>query len=338
MTANFSIQAIAHAYQIPVQPAGHHWTLAESYQFCRALTVSHYENFPVGSRLLPKAKREHVYPIYAFARIADDFADEPRYEGCRLEWLHEWDARLLACVEGRAEDPVFIALADTLEKCLLPVSLFRDLLHAFKRDVTVSRYETWHELIHSYCRYSANPVGRLILHLFDYRDEERLAQSDKICTALQLANFWQDVSVDLQKDRVYIPIEAMQRHQYSLNDLQAHIYDTRLQNLMDELCQATWRHFQRGYPLLDSVRWPLNAELRFTWMGGVRILQQVMKNDYNVFQRPVHSKWHFARLAVRSLCNIDSAKRHYDEWFSQHRRGSSDLNQSQHPEGLEKIS
>lgn len=317
MAATLSIETIASFYRIPAAPSSGQWTLEESYAFCRNLTQSHYENFPVGSMLLPKAKRRYVYPIYAFARVSDDFADEDQYEGRRLDLLDEWDARLLECVNGRAGDPVFIALGDALKQLDLPVQLFRDLLHAFKRDVTVKRYERFEDVVELYCRYSANPVGRLILLLFDYRDEELHILSDHICTALQLANFWQDVAVDLKKDRVYIPLNEMKAHGYSVDELFAHVYDERLERLMRSLGERTWDLFDRGYPLVERVRWPLSAELRFTWMGGVAILRGVAQNGYNVVEkRPAHSKWNFMRLAARALLPIGGLRRRWGREFS----------------------
>lgn len=311
MSASVSTESIATLYNIPATPQNGAWTLTDAYAFCRNLTTSHYENFPVGSMLLPKAKRLHVYPIYAFARISDDFADEPEYEGQRLDLLNDWEARLEACVDGRAEDPIFLALADTLQKCDLPVQLFRDLLHAFKRDVTVSRYSTFDDVTSLYCRYSANPVGRLILHLFDYRDDERLHASDCICTALQLANFWQDVAVDLRKERVYIPTDMMDAQGFSIDELFAHTYDERLVRIMQDLGLKTWRLFDEGYRLLDSVHWPLSSELRFTWMGGMTILTRMLENQCNVFMRPKLGKWDAVRLGARSLMQIDSVRDHW---------------------------
>lgn len=312
----FTVESIAEYYRISIRPAGLRWTLEESYDFCRALTVSHYENFPVGSMLLPKAKRRFVYPIYAFARVSDDFSDEDRYEGKRLEYLDRWEERLLDCVEGEVDDPIFIALADALRQCELPVQLLRDLLHAFKRDVTVKRYETFEDVVDLYCRYSANPVGRLILHLFDYRDDERMVLSDRICTALQLANFWQDVGVDLKKDRIYIPLADMNAEGYSVEELFAGVYDERLRRIMTRLVKRTWALFDEGYPLLERVRWPLNAELRFTWLGGTTILERVVRHGYNVIeQRPTLSKWDFLRFGGRSLLGIASIRKRRADFF-----------------------
>ncbi|MFB3786659.1 MAG: squalene synthase HpnC [bacterium] len=311
-----SLETIQSLYQLRERPAGDRWTLEESYAFCRALTVSHYENFPVGSRLLPKAKRPHVYAIYAFARVADDFSDEPQYEGLRLDYLNGWDSLLEECYQGRADHPIFLALADSVRKLDLPIELFRDLLHAFKQDVTVNRYESLESVVNHYCRFSANPVGRLILHLFDYRDKERMLLSDHICTALQLTNFWQDVAIDLQKDRVYLPRNLMRADNYTVEDLFARVYDERFQRIMRTLTAETWDLFDRGYPLVEQVRWPLNAELRFTWLGGVTILSRMAQNRYNVFDhRPALNKWDYVKSGGRSLLGIGWMRRRFRRMF-----------------------
>lgn len=307
---------IGSMYKISAHPAGDRWTPEEAYAFCRSLTVSHYENFPVGSILIPKEKRPFVYAIYAFARISDDFADESIYEGRRLDYLNGWDHLLSEAYQGRAEHPVFIALADAAEKCALPIDLFRGLLRAFKQDVNVNRYETLDSVIANYCRYSADPVGRLILHLFDYRDEELFHLSDCICSALQLTNFWQDVTIDLQKDRIYIPQEMMRAVGYTVDELFAHVYDRRFQSIMRELVDRTWHLFDEGYPLLERVRWPLSAELRFTWLGGATILSRTRKNEYNVFEkRPALSKWDFIQTGGRSLFRISRMRRRLKNLF-----------------------
>jgi hydroxysqualene synthase len=311
-----TLDAICSMYNLPHQLLRDDWSIEDSYAFCRSLTVSHYENFPVGSMLVPKAKRIHVYAIYAFARISDDFSDEDCYEGRRMDYLNSWDELLSQAFEGKADHPVFIALADTAAKCDLPIELFRGLLHAFKQDVNVKRYETLDGVIKNYCRFSADPVGRLILHLFDYHDEELFRMSDCICTALQLTNFWQDVAIDLQKDRVYIPKELMQANGYSIDDLFAHVYDERYTNIMHELVQHTWKLFDEGYPLLESVSWPLSAELRFTWLGGVTILSRTLKNGYNVFDnRPKLNKLDFVSFGGRSLFRISRMRRRFNKLF-----------------------
>jgi phytoene synthase len=188
-------------------------SLEEAYAYCRRMAEMHYENFPVGSLLIPKARRKYVYSIYAFARTADDFADEGYEttgltESDRLAALEDWQRRLGDCYAGNADHPVFVALAATIKELNLPDKLLSDLLSAFRQDVTKHRYANFDEVL-DYCTRSANPVGRMILLLFNYRDEQLHRLSDHICTALQLANFWQDVSVDIRKDRVYLPEDEM---------------------------------------------------------------------------------------------------------------------------------
>src|SRR5262245_36332982 len=190
------------------------WSREDSYQYCEQLARSHYENFPVGSVLIPKQLRKHFYAIYAFARIADDFADEGYSQAYteldRLRWLAQWQQMLTDSLAGHANHPVFVALTETRERFDLPDALFLDLLSAFTQDVSVRRYESFDQLL-DYCRRSANPIGRLILLLFGIREQREHAWSDQLCTALQLANHWQDVAVDLEKDRIYLPQEDMAR-------------------------------------------------------------------------------------------------------------------------------
>ena len=176
---------------------------SEAYRYCQWLTAHHYENFPVASRLMPRRLRPHVAAIYAFARTADDFSDEERDPERALARLRRWGQALEQCVEGRPDHPVFLALSETIRTYDLPIQLFRDLLTAFTRDVTVTRYATWASLQNDYCRYSANPVGRLVLLLFGYRDPGLHGLSDHICTALQLTNFWQ-IGRASCRERVYV--------------------------------------------------------------------------------------------------------------------------------------
>src|SRR5262245_54052885 len=194
-------------------------SLDEAFAHCEARVRSHYENFPVGL-LVPKAKRRYVHALYAFARAADDFADERAYEGVRREKLDQWEARLHAAYRGEAEDPIFVALGETVRRLEIPKELLLDLLSAFRQDTVKSRYDTWDELL-DYCRRSANPVGRLVLRVFDERAPALPPLSDDVCTALQLTNHWQDVAGDLKKDRVYIPRELLERHGVHAWDLNA---------------------------------------------------------------------------------------------------------------------
>lgn len=282
--------AHARAISAPLRVEGT-WSLDRAYEYCERLARSHYENFPVGSMLIPKELRKHFYSIYAFARIADDFADEgyaeQHSERERLDLLEQWRAMLMESAAGRATHPVFVALAETQACFELPVELFDDLLSAFKQDVTQRRYESREQLL-DYCRRSANPIGRLILLLFGYRDEERHNWSDDICTALQLANHWQDVTVDLDKDRVYLPDEDLSRFNLEVDDLKRRKNGERFRHLMKFEVDRTREMFGRGKPLCTSVHGRLGLELRAVWLGGMRILELIEQNDYDVFaHRPV---------------------------------------------------
>jgi squalene synthase HpnC len=282
--------ALTQAITAPVA-AGKAWPLDRAYEYCEQLTRSHYENFPVGSALVPKRLRKHVYSIYAFARVADDFADEGYGQGYsesdRLEALDEWLRMLTEALEGHATHPVFVALSRTVSESDLPACLFQDLLSAFAQDVTVRQYQSF-DLLLDYCRRSANPIGRLILFLFGYRDEQRCRWSDDICTALQLANHWQDVAVDLEKDRVYLPLEDLSRFGLSVDDLLHRTAADAFKRLMKFEVERARAMFERGKPLCTLVNGRLGLELRSVWLGGMRILDRIEHNDYDVFaRRPV---------------------------------------------------
>ncbi|HSB10012.1 MAG TPA: squalene synthase HpnC [Blastocatellia bacterium] len=281
---------LAQAITAPLE-SEERWPVDRAYAFCEKLAKEHYENFPVGSVLIPKKLRKHFYSIYAFARIADDFADEGYGQGHtereRLDLLDEWRGMLRDSVSCAAEHPVFVALAETRREFDLPPALFEDLLSAFAQDVTVRRYQSFDQLL-DYCRRSANPIGRLVLLLFGYRDDQRLEWSDKICSALQLANHWQDVAIDLQKDRVYLPLEDLSRFELAVDDLASGRVDERFHRLMEFQVERARAMFDRGKPLCTSVTGRLGLELRSVWLGGMRILERIEGNGYDVFaHRPV---------------------------------------------------
>lgn len=280
------------------------WTEAEAFAFCTRLTKSHYENFPVGSVLMPARLQPAVHSLYAFMRTADDFSDENRRAGDeqeRLSWLESWDAMLSDCERGKADHPIFIALRSTLAQYDLPAQWLHDLVHAFSMDCTVRRYETSDDLL-NYCRYSANPVGRLILTLFGYRDEELYRLSDSICTALQLANHWQDVAVDLDKDRIYLPQASWRRFGVMEEDLRARVATPEFKQMLAFEMERAREYFEMGRALPEKVKGRLRWELRFTWRGGVRILDKIEKLDYDVFtKRPVVTKADWLGIALRTL-------------------------------------
>jgi squalene synthase HpnC len=257
-----------------------------AFAHCKARVRSHYENFPVGL-FVPKERRPYVWALYAFAREADDFSDEPQYEGQRADRLDEWEARLHRAADGRPDHPVFVALAETMSRLDIPKELLLDLLSAFRQDTVKKRYATWDELV-DYCRRSANPVGRLVLLVFGYREPALLPLSDAICTGLQLANHWQDLAVDLGKDRIYVPKELLSRHSVVEADLIARRKDGGFEPLMAELVSRARELFAIGRPLCDLVGQDLRFEMRLTWLGGSSILDGIERVGYDIFARRPH--------------------------------------------------
>lgn len=263
--------------------------VADAYAACARLAAAHYENFPVASRLLPKESRPYIAAIYAFARTADDFADEGDVpSSVRLCHLEQWQWRLHEAVAGRVEQdgtdaaPIFLALADTIRTFNLDVKLFEDLLSAFGQDVVVARYESWGDLL-DYCRRSANPVGRLVLRVSGYHDQVYDRRSDAICTALQLTNFWQDFAVDWSRGRLYVPRELMTGAGADEATLSSGVWPVEWQAALREAARRTRAQFLDGRALIDSVKGRLKHELRATWLGGMRILDKLEKQDFNTF-------------------------------------------------------
>jgi phytoene synthase len=274
-------------------------SVEEAFAHCEARVKAHYENFPVGL-FVPRKKRRHVYALYAFARIADDFADEPIYEGVRQEKLDQWEALLHAAYRGEAEGPVFVALGETVRQLDIPKQLLLDLLSAFRQDTVKSRYADWDELL-DYCRRSANPVGRLVLLVFDEDHPALSPWSDAICTGLQLANHWQDAAIDYSRDRIYVPEDLMARHGVSTWDFSTGKVSDGFRGLMAELIARTRELFEEGRPLCDQVGKELRFEMRLTWLGGMSILDRIEAVGADVFRRrPKHSALDKAALAWRA--------------------------------------
>ena len=274
-------------------------TVPEAFAYCEARVRAHYENFPVGL-FVPRARRPYVHALYAFARAADDFADEPMYEGHRAQKLDEWERRLHAAYAGEAEDPIFIALRETVRRFDIPRQLLLDLLSAFRQDTVKSRYETWDEVL-DYCRRSADPVGRLVLLVFEQAGEDLLPLSDALCTGLQLANHWQDLAVDLRRDRIYAPRELLDRHAVKPWDLNAGTMTDGFRALMAELVARTRPFFERSRGIGDRGGPELRFELRLTWLGGSSILDRIERAGGDVFRRrPRHSLLDKAKLAWRA--------------------------------------
>jgi hydroxysqualene synthase len=256
-------------------------TLRAAYAHCEALAKLHYENFPVASHLLPAKLRPHVAAIYAFARTADDFADEPGYHASeRLRLLRDWRAKLHDRSDRSNE---FIALHDTIDRFSLPMQLFDDLLNAFVQDVGTPRYSTWADVI-DYCRRSANPVGRLVLRLSGYRNDRLDAASDAVCTALQLTNFWQDFAIDWSRGRLYVPEEIWRAHNADIVSLDAKHMTSHWKAALADCGSRTAALFELGRPVCDGVSGRLRYELRATWLGGTRILDRLAGIGYDVFQ------------------------------------------------------
>ena len=276
----------------------------EARAYTRWLARSHYENFHVATFLLPRRLRQDFYNVYAYCRWADDLGDEMGDPARSLKLLEWWRAELDAMYAGRATHPVFVALLETVRKHAIPRQPFADLIEAFVQDQTVARYRDWEELF-GYCRYSANPVGRLVLHLCGYSDAERQRLSDATCTALQLANFWQDVTVDLLKDRVYIPLQAMERHGYTVEELCARRFTPAFREVMREAVEKARALFLEGLPLSGMVDRRLALDLDLFSRGGMRVLEKIARRDYDVLAaRPAVSKAERVRLLLGSLARM----------------------------------
>lgn len=267
----------AHDRTVPSSTAA----IARGYRACEALARAHYENFPVASRLLPASMRPHVAAIYAFARVADDMADEGHdAPEARRAKLRAWQQRLhraagdVPTAAEERDDLIFAALGHTIRSCELPLSLFDDLLSAFGQDITTNRYASWADLF-DYCRRSANPVGRLVLLIGGYRSDELALSSDALCTALQLTNFWQDLGRDWRAGRLYLPLDVLDATGASLDDLQADRWTPGWRSALAASIDVTRGLFERGRLVCDEVRGRLGFELRLTWIGGQSILQSV---------------------------------------------------------------
>jgi squalene synthase HpnC len=273
----------------------------EALDYTRWLATHHYENFQVVSFLLPKHLHQDFYNVYAFCRWADDLGDEIGDPAESLRLLAWWRSELELMYRGAAVHPVFIALHGTVEKHEIPAEPFHRLITAFEQDQKITRYRNFGEVF-GYCVNSANPVGHLVLYLGGYRDAERQRLSDFTCTALQLANFWQDVAVDLEKDRVYLPLDLLEKHGYPLEDLFALRFDSRFANLMEEAVGVAEDQFQKGLPLIRMVDRRLALDLDLFSRGGLKILEKIRAQGYNVLKsRPHISKAERAGILLRCL-------------------------------------
>lgn len=282
--------------------ATHAPPLAAAQRYCRELATSHYENFPVVSWLLPRALHQHFYNVYAYCRWADDLGDEVGDPGRSLELLHWWREELSACFAGSVRHPVFVALHETIREFQIPQQPFADLLSAFEQDQRVTEYATFAEL-RDYCRCSADPVGRLVLHLCRQATPENFRWADSICTGLQLANFWQDVGRDLDLGRIYLPQEDCDHFGYSLSNLRQRVTNSAFLELMRfEVDRAAqWLHpwASPARPELRQFPWRIQIDLELFAAGGLKILERIAAQEYRVWERrPRVTKRDFAILLL----------------------------------------
>jgi squalene synthase HpnC len=265
-------------------------SLEEARAYCERLAKIHYENFSLATWFLPKKLQPHFHAIYAYCRISDDLGDEVGDPRQSLALLEEWEQELNACYAGSPRHPAFVALRPTILTCGIPRDPFANLLTAFRQDQTVTRYKTIDDLL-GYCVNSANPVGRLVLYACGYSDEERQQLSDFTCTALQLANFWQDVVVDYGKGRIYLPLDDLEEHGVAEADIAARRFSPMFRELMRFEVERAREWFVNGRPLLRSVDRELAIDIELFSRGGEEILNCIARQDYDVLRaRPVISK------------------------------------------------
>jgi squalene synthase HpnC len=275
-------------------------SLDDAEEYCRRLARTHYENFSVASWFLPTRLRQDFFNVYAYCRVSDDLGDEVGDTAVALALLDEWQSELQACYDGKPKHPVFVALAETIRKFEIPQHEFSDLLIAFRQDQTVTRFETFNDVL-GYCRYSANPVGHLVLYLCGHRDNERQRLSDHTCTALQLANFWQDVSVDYEKGRIYLALEDLRRFGVTEDDLAQKRNTPQFRAMMKFEVERAREWFERGLPLAAKVGKELALDIELFSRGGQEILNAIERQDFAVLgRRPVISKPRKLALVARA--------------------------------------
>jgi squalene synthase HpnC len=262
-------------------------TIDEAFIYCENIAKKHYENFPIGL-LVPRHIRKHVFSIYAFARFADDIADEGDAElEYRKSQLENWLCQLDECYLGTSKHPIFIALGKTIQEFNIPKSLFADLIKAFIMDVEKNRYDSFDEILF-YCKHSANPIGRLMLIFFNKSNSETNLYSDYICSALQIANFLQDVSIDIKKNRIYFPLDSFAKHNYSEQDFFDKKINNSFINIFDEQLDKTYKLFEKGKPLVRHLKGRIKFEMLLTIESGKTILKKSNLIKHNIFfQRPV---------------------------------------------------
>ena len=298
--------------------------LQATFAACENLAKTHYENFSVGSRLLPKNLRKHFYSIYAFSRGVDDLGDEAN--GDRFALLDQWENELDACYAdtppSQSAHPYFVALAETIRIFDIPPEPFKRLIEANRRDQTITRHQTYKDVL-EYCTYSANPVGHLVLFLSGMRDPKLHELSDKTCTGLQLSNFWQDVSIDIEIGRIYIPLEDLDRFGVSEQQITDRKYDINFQNLMKFEVDRARQLFIDGFSLANHLDRTLRSDFALFARGGLEILKAIERQNYNVLAaRPRLSKLSkakiFASTWLRSKLGINIIPKNAFESATRH--------------------
>lgn len=284
------------SYSIPATAP----SLEEAQQYCAHLARTHYENFSVATWFLPRRLRQHFFNVYSYCRISDDLGDEVGDTAASLALLDQWQSELDACYEGTPKHPVFVALVDTVRQFEIPKHEFSDLLTAFRQDQTITRFETFNDVL-GYCHYSANPVGHLVLYVCGYRDNERQQLSDFTCTALQLANFWQDVSIDYEKGRIYLPLEDLRTFNVTENEIARRQNTPAFIELMKFEVERARDWFRQGLPLVGKVDRELAIDLDLFSRGGLEILNAIEQQGYGVLgNRPAISKSRKLALVARA--------------------------------------
>ncbi len=280
--------------------------VSEAFAACERLAKSHYENFTVVSWFLPKRLRPSMYAVYAFCRYTDDLGDEAK--GDRLALLDAWEADLRRCYTGKPEHPYLQALQATIQRHQMPIDLFLRLIEANRMDQRNTRYATYQDVLH-YCEHSATPVGRMVLHVFGYGDEERSKLSDATCIALQLANFWQDVKRDLAMGRIYIPLEDMTRFSYSEADLHKSLFNDNFREMLKFEIERARGLFHEGLKLVEKVDGELRLDLRLFSNGGLSILDAIQRRDYDVLsKRPTVPKAKKLQMMFTSFAQLAAMK------------------------------
>lgn len=283
-------------------PALAEWSYASAHAYCKHLATSHYENFHVGTWLLPASVREHAYNVYAYCRWSDDLADETHDTALSLELLSWWRGRVDAMYSGKPDHPVFIALAHTVKEFSIPRDPFIRLIEAFELDQRKTRYANFDELV-DYCKKSADPVGHLVLYLLGYGDERRQKLSDKTCTALQLANHWQDIARDLVQNRIYLPQDSMARFGVTEDDLRQKSASTAVKKLLEFEVARARAMFLEGMPLRELVKGRARLDIELFSRGGLAILDAIVAQDYDVLKsRPVVGSLAKMKLMAGVLC------------------------------------